>query len=589
MTKKIKKNHQSICVDLSILWNSLSRKRKLQFFQLLFLLFLGGIAEVASLGAIIPFLAILINPQEALNIPLVAWVLEIFNFNIHKEVYGQLMVVFSIVIVIAYIVRFLMTYATAKFNSELGHDLGVGIYKNVLYEPYNVHISRNSSEIIGGFHKLEIFIWLILTTLNAISGAVLILFITVTLIFINPMLTILMLLCLSIAYALFSFFSKERLKNNSIVIGINSNKRIQAIQEGMGSIRDVLLDNSQKPFLGIYKKLDLEMRNAQISNEIIGPAPRYLIEVLGVLFIIFFAYLSINEHASASSILPTLAVLVLGLQRLIPLGQQVYYGWTRFNGEREIFHDIVKLIKEQADGEKVKSKDLIFNQKIEFKEVSFRYQNHLPLILNNLNFTIAKGSRVGIIGATGSGKSTVVDLLMGLLNPSHGKIIIDGVELTKEYSNSWKRNIAHVPQDVYLLDASFMENIAFGKRQDEIDIDRVIWSSKKAQISDFIDECDQGYDTLIGERGISLSGGQKQRIAIARALYKKSSILVFDEATSALDDVTEKSVVSSIELLGPEITTITIAHRLSTVANSDWVYKLNQGCIEDEGNPEDML
>jgi ATP-binding cassette, subfamily B, bacterial PglK len=589
MTKKYNKNNLSIFQNLGILWNSLSRKRRLRFFQLLFLLLLGGIAEMASLGAIIPFLAILINPQEALNIPFVLYVLQSFNLDVYGDFYGKMIVLFSTVIITAYVVRFLLTYVTVKFNYELVHDLGIGIYKNVLYEPYNIHISRNSSEIIGGFNKLDLFIWMVLTTLNALSSLVLILFITFTLILISPILTLVILFGLGLTYGFFYLLFKNRLKNNSNIISINSNKRVQAIQEGIGSIRDILLDNSQESFLNIFKKLDWEMRSAQTNNEIIGPAPRYLIEVMGIIFIVIFAYISINQNGDASSLLPTIGVLVIGLQRLIPLGQQVYYGWTRFTGHTEIFYDIVKLIEEQRFVEKIKPKDLIFNQKIEFKGVSFSYQKHLPLILNNLNFEITKGTRIAIIGKTGSGKSTIVDLIMGLLEPSDGKIIIDGVELTKEYIESWRKNIAHVPQDVYLLDASFLENIAFGKKYDEIDIERVFWSSKKAQIANFIEQCDQGYDTLIGERGVSLSGGQKQRIAIARALYKRSSILVFDEATSALDEDTEKSLVSSIELLGQDITTITIAHRLSTVDNADWVYKLNQGCIEDKGTPKDML
>ena len=211
----------------------------------------------------------------------------------------------------------------------------------------------------------------------------------------------------------------------------------------------------------------------------------------------------------------------------------------------------------------------------------------MPYTLNNINFKIKKGARIAIIGPTGSGKSTVADLIMGLLQPSEGSILIDGKFLSKKYYKFWRNSIAHVPQDVYLVDASFTENIAFGV--DVIDMERVIWASEKAQISDFINECKEGYKTFVGEKGVSLSGGQKQRIAIARALYKKSSILVFDEATSALDDNTEMSVVSSIESLGRDITTITIAHRLSTVAKCDWVYKLNNGILEAEGTPKEML
>ena len=585
----MKSKNKNLIYSLVTLWSVISRKCKLQFIQLSFLILLGGLSEVMTLGAIIPFLAILINPQDSLNIPLVYWVVDFFNFDILNGNYAGLMIIFSLVIVVANIVRYLLAFITVKFIYSLGHELSSTIYKNVLYESYAIHINRNSSEIIGGLSKVENFLWLVLTTLNALSGGVLILFITTTLIFINPLLTILIILGLSISYILFSLIFKDKLKANSRVISRNKNLEVKAVQEGMGSIRDILLDNTQKVFLGDFIKLDKQMRNAQTSNEIISPAPRYLIEVICILFIVFFAYLSINQNVKGSSVIVTISVLAVGLQRLIPLGQQVYYGWTRYNGNKEVFYDVVGLISKYENEDNILNEDISFNNKIEFKKVSFRYQKNLPLIIENLTFKIKKGSKVGIIGSTGSGKSTVVDLLMGLLSPSEGIISIDGKVLEKKYITSWKKNIAHVPQDVFLLDSSFKENIAFGKHYDEIDIDRVKWASKKAQISDFIENSSKGFDTLLGENGVALSGGQKQRIAIARALYKKSSVLIFDEATSALDVQTEKSVVSSIELLDDNLTTITIAHRLTSVLNCDWVYQLKNGYIIDQGAPKDII
>lgn len=585
----MKSKNKNLIYSLVTLWSVISRKCKLQFIQLSFLILLGGLSEVMTLGAIIPFLAILINPQDSLNIPLVYWVVNFFNFDILNGKYAGLMIIFSLVIVVANIVRYLLAFITVKFIYGLGHELSTTIYKNVLYESYAIHINRNSSEIIGGLSKVENFLWLVLTTLNALSGGVLILFITTTLIFINPLLTILIILGLSISYILFSLIFKDKLKANSRVISRNKNLEVKAVQEGMGSIRDILLDNTQKVFLGDFIKLDKQMRNAQTSNEVISPAPRYLIEVICILFIVFFAYLSINQNVKGSSVIVTISVLAVGLQRLIPLGQQVYYGWTRYNGNKEVFYDVVGLISKYENEDNILNEDISFNNTIEFKKVSFRYQKNLPLIIENLTFKIKKGSKVGIIGSTGSGKSTVVDLLMGLLSPSEGIISIDGKVLEKKYITSWKKNIAHVPQDVFLLDSSFKENIAFGKHYDEIDIDRVKWASKKAQISDFIENSSMGFDTLLGENGVALSGGQKQRIAIARALYKKSSVLIFDEATSALDVQTEKSVVSSIELLDDNLTTITIAHRLTSVLNCDWVYQLKNGYIIDQGAPKDII
>ena len=555
--------------------------------MIVFLLFLGGLAEVASIGAIVPFLAILINPQDALNIPFVSWIVQSLNFDLERSYFVEFLIIFSIIIVLANLIRFWLAYIMIKFKYELSHDLGLGIYENVLHESYNKHINRNNAEIIAAFNKLELFGWIIYASTNAISSLVLILFITITLIIISPFLTIFILILLGFTYLFFYFIFKNKLIKNSNIISLNSNKRIQEVQEGLGSIRDILLNSSQRLFLNSFGRVDIEMRNAQISNEIISPIPRYVIEVVCILFIIFYVYISTNDSVNATSVIPTIGILVVGLQRLIPLGQMVYNGWTKFNGEKKVFFDIINLINQKTQKDSLESKELLFKDLIEFRNVSFAYQNHLPYTLNNINFKIKKGARIAIIGPTGSGKSTVADLIMGLLQPSEGSILIDGKFLSKKYYKFWRNSIAHVPQDVYLVDASFTENIAFGV--DVIDMERVIWASEKAQISDFINECKEGYKTFVGEKGVSLSGGQKQRIAIARALYKKSSILVFDEATSALDDNTEMSVVSSIESLGRDITTITIAHRLSTVAKCDWVYKLNNGILEAEGTPKEML
>ena len=256
---------------------------------------------------------------------------------------------------------------------------------------------------------------------------------------------------------------------------------------------------------------------------------------------------------------------------------------------KKAFNDVIDLISENLENQTNNAKELIFNEKIEFIDVTYKYEKHGSKVLTNLNFKIKKGARIGIIGSTGSGKSTLVDLLVGLLTPTSGKILIDDIQLTQEYLQSWREKISYVSQDIYLLDNTFFINVAFGENKESIDEERVQWACKKAQISNFIDDCADGYKTLIGENGVYLSGGQKQRIAIARALYKNSSILVFDEATSALDNKTEKSIVAAINNLDSEITTISIAHRLSTIENCDWVYRINDGSIKVEGLPKDVI
>jgi ATP-binding cassette, subfamily B, bacterial PglK len=582
-------SNRKINTSLRVLWSLMSKKLKLRFFQLLFLVFIGGLSEVISLGAIIPFLAILINPEDASNIPFISWAINFLNLDLINGNYGQLMIIFSMIIVIANLFRYLLIYMTNKFNYGLGHEIGIGIYKKALYESYDIHISRNKSEVISGFVKLELALWMIITTLNALSAIILSLFITFTLFFISPFYTTAILALLGLIYTLFYFISEKWLVTNSDILSLNGDTRIQSAQEGLNSIRDIILGGKQNYFLDNFIKIDKKFRSAQVSTEVIAPAPRHMIEVSCILFIVFFAYISMNKYGNASSFIPTIGVLVVGLQRLIPLGQQIYHGWTKYNGEKKPFNDVINLINSSLVATLVNSKELEFTKKIEFKNVFFKYKPNELNTISNVNFKINKGSRIGLIGSTGSGKSTLVDLLVGLLTPQSGEILVDDIELTQKYLKSWRKKISYVSQDIYLLDGTFLINVAFGEKRELIDEVRVKWACERAQISNFIDECAEGYETVIGDDGVYLSGGQKQRIAIARALYKNSSILVFDEATSALDTKTEKSIAIAIDTLGPEITTISIAHRLSTIENCDWVYKINKGVIESQGSPKDML
>ncbi len=559
----------------------MSKHRKKQFIQLLFLMFLSGVTEIVSLGAVVPFIAVLIDPQQALNITFVANILELLNIDLNNDTYKQVTFLFMFAIIISNILRFLLITITMRFNFGLGHDLGVRIYKKSLNKPYIKQVVGNSSSIIGGLNKLEHLTWVVLAVINASSSLIMVLFIFIAFFLVNLELSLLLFLVLLLVYLVFFLISKNKLKTSSFVIGENSNMRVQMVQEGLGSIRDILLNHNQLIFLNKFKKVDLEMRNAQISNNIIGALPRFFVEVSAILSIVAFAYFSIINNNNSALIISTLGVLVMGLQRLIPLSQNIYSGWVQFNGNRKILNDVVNLIGVNKYKEfSSKCENIVFNHCIELKSVSFRYADNLPLILDGVNFLIDKGSMVGIVGGTGSGKSTLVDLLSALLHPTNGEILVDNICLDTDLYFSWQKKIAYVSQSTYLLDSSFIQNIAFGVSLEQVDIDRVKIVAEQAQISQFIESSENGYQTLIGENGIFLSGGQKQRIGIARALYKNSQILILDEATSALDSKTEEKIMLSINDKSQNITTIIISHHISVVKHCDFIYKIEAGTIK---------
>lgn len=552
----------------------------------------GALAELVSLGAIVPFLAILADPVQALQRPSVAQVVSILDANggnSIQDVRWYLTLLFAGAALASGIIRFTLNYATAKINFGIGHELGAEVYRRTLYQPYAAHVARNSSVVMGGVNKVDVIIPVIFSILTVCSGFIMALFIIIALILIDPQVAVLALLGFGGIYTAVSVFSRNRLARNSRAINQAVNTRMQCMQEGLGGIRDVLLDHSQPIFTDRFNRIDFALRQAQASNTIIGPSPRFAVEALGMVLIALLGYNMSSVGGGIAAAIPTLGALALGAQRLMPLLQQIYSGWVMVMGNRQVLVDVVGLLKQPIAEETQKQpKPLPFTRDIRVVDVSFRYSQHLPMVLHHLELTIPKGSRVGFIGTTGSGKSTAIDLLMGLLQPSSGQILVDGMPLTGATQLAWQRNVAHVPQTIFLADASYAENIAYGVPPDQIDHARVRQAAQRAQISEFIEDGAEGYMAMVGERGVRLSGGQRQRIGIARALYKQASVLVFDEATSALDTETENIVMQTINNLESELTVLVIAHRLSTLSNCDVIYRLDQGRIVEVGGYDDI-
>ena len=320
-------------------------------------------------------------------------------------------------------------------------------------------------------------------------------------------------------------------------------------------------------------------------------SPRYALEALGMLLISALAYMLALQPNGIAKAIPVLGVLALGAQRLLPILQLAYSSLSTIQGGQASLKDALELLEqplpEYADQPPVRP--LMFRKQIELKNLSFRYTEQTPLVLNNLNLEISKGSRTGFIGVTGSGKSTLLDVVMGLLQPTDGALEIDGQSITSANNRAWQAHIAHVPQAIYLSDSTIEENIAFGIPKGNIDHNRVKQAAQQAQIAHIIESWPKKYNTYVGERGIRLSGGQRQRIGIARALYKQADVIIFDEATSALDNDTEQAVMEAIESLGNELTILIIAHRLTTLKNCTQVVEIGEEGIKRIGTYTDIV
>lgn len=574
------------------LWHILNRRRQCQFVLLASLMLVSAFAEVVSLGAVLPFLGILVAPDRVFSHPIVADLVLAWDITSADQLVLPLTVAFAAAALIAGVIRILLLWASARLAVTSGADLSIEVYRRTLYQPYQVHVSRNSSTVLSVFGKVDTVVFgVILPLLTLFSSTLLLLAIMLALIGIDAMVASVAAIGFGGSYALITWVSRRRLHRNSLRIAHEQTQVLKAIQEGLGGIRDVLLDGTQPIYCDIYRKADHPLRQARGNNIFIGASPRPAMEALGMALIAALAYAISWQGGGIATALPVLGALALGAQRLLPALQQMYNSWASIAGNHASLADTIELVEQPLPAELLQPAPapLLFQDAIGFNAIRFRYTSDAPWVLDGLDLTIPKGARIGFVGSTGSGKSTTLDLLMGLLKPTEGELLVDGQTISDNRLRAWQRSIAHVPQNIYLADTTLAENIAFGVPPDAIDLERVRQAACQAQIADFIESSPAGYQASVGERGIRLSGGQRQRIGIARALYKQASVLVFDEATSALDNTTEQSVMDAIEGLNRDLTILLIAHRLSTVRRCDTIVELEHGRVVAQGKYEELL
>jgi ATP-binding cassette, subfamily B, bacterial PglK len=564
------------------LWNHISRRRQNQFYLILVLMTLASLTEVISIGLVIPFLGAITAPEIVYEYELLQPLIIFLGIDSANELILPLTIGFSCSALLAGGIRLLLLYTMTRFSFAVGADLSIDIYLRTLYQSYAVHVSRNSSEVINGIiTKTNTVIGGVISpVLTLISSVVIILAISLALFSIDFKIASISMISFGLIYLVVILYTKKQLYQNSKTIADNSTMMIKSLQEGLGGIRDVLIDGSQEFYAKLYRQADLPLRYASGNNQFINRSPRYVIESISMALIALLAFYLSKTSTNLLDVIPLLGALALGAQRLLPALQQAYGSYASISGVRESFNDVLELLDQPLpiySSNKI-IEPILFEKAIDINDVNFRYSSDSPYILKNINLLIKKGSRVGLIGKTGSGKSTLFDILMGLLLPTEGNISVDKLPIDVNNVRNWQAHIAHVPQVVFLSDSSIEQNIAFGVAIDEIDKELVRAAAKKAQLSVLIDEWKDGYDTIVGERGVRLSGGQRQRIGIARSLYKNASVLIFDEATSSLDNQTENAVMEAIRDLDKDLTILIIAHRISTLRDCDEIIELS-----DEG------
>lgn len=583
---------QPISQLLSRLWQHISPRRRGQFGLLLVLMLLASFAEILSIGAVLPFLGVLTAPERVFEHPAAQPLIQALGLNTPEQLLLPLTIAFGMAALMAGAMRLLLLWTSTRLSFATGADLSISIYRRTLYQPYAVHIARNSSEIINGIsNKTSGVINTIMMLLTLVGSSVMLVAILAALLSVDPVIALGAFGGFGFIYAFIIRLTRNRQLINSQRIAYESTQVIKSLQEGLGGIRDVLIDGSQAAYCKIYRNADYPLRHAQGSSAFISGSPRYGMEALGMMLIAALAYTLAQQSDGIAKAIPVLGALALGAQRLLPVLQQAYAAWSSIQGGQASMQDTLELLDQPLPdyADQSAAKPLPFRQQINLKQLSFRYSPQTPWVLHNLNLTIAKGSRVGFIGSTGSGKSTLLDIVMALLPPTEGTLEIDGQPITIANHRTWQAHIAHVPQAIFLADSTIEENIAFGVPKDQIDHERIRQAARQAQIADIIETWPEQYQTFVGERGIRLSGGQRQRIGIARALYKQADVIIFDEATSALDNETEQAVMQAIEGLSGDLTILIIAHRLTTLKNCTQIVELADGGIMRTGIYQEIV
>ncbi len=576
---------------LKKLWSHIDKKKKVKFLILLIIMVLASIAEVISIGAIIPFLGVMTAPETLIESDYIKPILSLFQITDPNSLLGFFTIIFIVAALFSGTMRLLLLWFQTRLSHSVGASIGIEIYRRTLFQPYSLHVSRNSSEVIAGIQKANVVVDLILIPIFTLCSSILILgSILTALILIDPVIAIFSFIGFGLIYFVVILFTQNGIANDGKRINDERNNIMQTLQEGLGGIRDVLLGGVQMIYVNKFKHSEIPLRRALARINIISMSPRFAIESLGMMLIALMAYSLATRSEGIASAIPILGAFALGAQRLLPVLQQAYGGWQTIRGAEAQFEEAIDLLNQPLPFHELnkESSTINFNRDIKLKNLKFTYDDQ-NLVINDFSLTISKGTRIGFIGSTGCGKSTLLDILMGLLQPTEGDLLIDDIKIDYKNNSNWQKHVAHVPQTIFLSDATIAENIAFGIPKKEIDYKKLELAVEQAQLSDLINSWDLKYDAEVGERGVRISGGQRQRIGIARALYQNADVIIFDEATSALDIETEKAVMNSITSLSKDLTIIIVAHRLSTLECCSKIIELENGKIKRSGSYSEII
>ena len=578
---------------LIFLLSSFERK---QVSLLLIMVIIMAFIDMVGVASILPFMAVLSNPSLIdTNIILNSMfkVANSFGVNSNYEFLLTLGFMVFVLLIISLIFKAVTTYMQIRFVQMREHSIGKRLVEGYLHQPYSWFLSRHSADL--GKNILSEVAQLtgggIAPLIELISKGILALAIITLLIIANPKLALIVAFSLGASYSITFYFIRKKLKNIGEEKLVNNTLRFTSISDAFGAAKEVKIGGLEEIYTKNFSKYAKIYARSLATSQVIAQLPRYILEAIafgGILLILLYM---ITQTGSFNDSLPIISLYILGGYRLMPALQQMYVSFTGLSFIGPSLDKIYDEIKNLERNNREQNQDVLsFNKLISLKNITYNYPNTTKKVIKDISLSISKNFTVGFVGRTGSGKTTIVDIILGLLRAQKGTLEVDGKIITEQNSKAWQKFIGYVPQNIYLSDDTIAANIAFGIESKEINQNIVDKVAKIANLHNFIiDDLPNKYQTIIGERGARLSGGQRQRIGIARALYHNPKILVLDEATSALDNQTEKAVMDALNNLKKEITIIIITHRLSTLKNCDRIFLLEKGELKNTGTFQELI
>lgn len=580
------------------LFNSLTPIQRRQLYVLQILVVLMALCEIAGAASIGAFMAVI---SDATLIQRNEFLSQVYALSGAKDfleftVSAGMVVAFILISVAS--VSIIATRSLTFYGIKIGTEIGGQLYRYYMHQPWLFHASGSSAQLTKQIAtEADRVSGVIITPLMQLNAKLaLAMFMSLAIVIFNPTIAITGLAVFALSYLTIYKLVRSKLARNGPAISETSIQRFKLMSEGFGGIKDVLLLGRQQDFVQRFNSTSDRYARSVSSNQFLVLMPRYIIEAIAyVAFIILVLYLIKSGGGNTSSVLPVLAVYAVAGFKLMPAFQQIYSNVAQIRGNLSAFESIKRdLLASRACpvinlNEGTTDTKMEVKHSIELLNIDFSYPEKAAPVLHELNMTIGAKQLVGLVGKSGAGKTTAVDLILGLIRPGHGSLVVDGVAITSENLRPWQNTLGYVSQSIFLSDASITENIAFGLPRDRINIERVYEVAKLAHLDEFIKQLPEGLDTRVGERGVQLSGGQRQRIGIARSLYHDAEVLIFDEATSALDGITEKLIMDAIHDFAGSKTLILIAHRLQTVKQCDVIFFMDHGRVIDQGTYDELL